>query len=1462
MSAIIVEKHVVVKAIDQLTEPLARMNQTMDNFMQKANEISTRLSQSSQGMESFRTALTNTKVSAQEAAEGTDKLQRSVSRLKGKDIKVDAKTDSAKSGINSVGDAAKSLPDNKAIDIKADTDNAGKHIHDVAEKIDRIPEEKITDTKVDDEATPKIDNVKRHLNSIGDKTITPKVDDTPANNAIDRVKSHLQSAGEAGSSMTKSFVIGNLIANGLTWLGNEAKNIAVNGLQAAIAGQKMAQGWRDVGMSESQVKSVGNSVKEIKENSDLSGQAVGQMITRFYGLTGSAKQAQTLAFGVATLTDHLHLSGEAADTFTTSLVRIESSGKVTSQSLGRMERVAPGLGKALQEASGMSRKSFSDLVNSGKMTSSQFNDILSRASKNWKATSSDWDKTVDGQMHHLQAQWQDTQKALMAPLVTTASAGLASLSKSMTALDPLVKQIGQGIGNLAQKMADWLTPQHVTDLGKILSALATMAGVIGKAVWKTFAGIINLITAPFRILSTHVGKSSDGLTNFANGLEAISKNKMAMTVLSGIAALLTTQLAYGKLFNIAKGLFGVSDGLLSIEKIKLSGHLLSDLKNSLGNFSIFSKFTANASAAGDEAGTGLLSKMTGKLSASRLAVLGEGIGSKLAVGAQAAFGAVDILRGLTGTHIKNRAQMVGKGFGTIAGTFAGMALTPVLGPFGPILGGMLGRAIGGGIGKHIKGLTSFLDDIFVKHDWHKAFAGVTEGLKHAYTDFKNWWNGDDQKSSSSKKSSSEPSSHEIKSLGGNHYSKADIANVKAMNAAIKAYTSSLKKLKDAIKHNDPTKELNAMNKRLSRIIKSWDKLAKPIDKISKSFTNFKRAIHSMSDSIKQLTGKHGLSEFDKGLKKVEQDMRHSKLGDEFSKLSKSIKKSNFVKEVRQMSTAFKNLYKSLSNMKKPLMENERRMEDLQKAAKKLTDRKSGLPALDDSIKTLDKDLVKYDFGKRLSQEMAVANKAVGRHGFTKEFSAMVRSVIGDLHSFSSNFKSEWSNLWGRLNKDAESSLDRVTDTVEKRFDDILSHEHSFIRSFNSSWKSWLSDVVSAFRSGFSKLPGIAQKAAENIVIRLNRGISGINKVIGDFGGDKRLGTISYARGTFTHPGGKAIINDGPQPDKTELIWQPSRGWQTFNGQNRAVDLEAGSMVMDASHSAPLLNRFGGLFPHYADGSLSDEEMDKLAEQFENNPTAASKSLMLKFTDWSGADIFQTLGKAEAVGFSSGISNVLKDLLGEVKEPKNGDWTPVIRSAAAKLHFHIAGWQIAKLLRQIQTESGGIETRHQEVWDKNMASGNPAQGLLQFIPSTFNTWALPGHHNIFSGFDQIMAAINALNHGGEGGWGNIGNGHGWANGGHITSLDYGFVGDNPQHSEYVINPYNDNAMPLMKQAYEEIGNARPELRNTSRSGNGEVVDLLKEVLYAVRNIRLQPVLPVDETRRMINKQNATDVRLMS
>lgn len=1125
------------------------------------------------------------------------------------------------------------------------------------------------------------------------------------------------------------------------------------------------------------------------------------------------------------------------------------------------------------------------------------------------------------------------------PAVTKASQALArglSSKKAQSEIKALSKRMGE-FGDAVGK--------YLVAHGKDLWDIAASLGKIGLAIGQGAVDAIKAFTTPFRLFSND--KTNSATSGIANSLKNIAKLTPLFKTLGGIFA---TYFVASKIMATAKAVNELYKGTLLLStlggKKSATGSLLGDIasKRKGGSLtqSTLKNATKEAESAGGEAGTKFMSGMSKKMTTGKFGsmkflwksskaqaelegrrtgavflerlgstmkgskglALGKGIGTKLASGISYAVGAVDILRGLTGSHVKNRGEMVGKGIGSIVGTAAGSMLAPVLGPFGPMIGGMLGSAIGGGIGKHIKQIWHWLvtyvkdefklfKDIFtgnwgdVWDDLKKGFKDVWGGLADwagktlgkAWRSVKKWWNGDDDSSSSKKKSSHKskrPSTKAVKSLGGNHYSKTDIANVKSMNAAITTYTNSLKKLKSSIKHNDPTKQLNGMNKRLTNATKKWNKLARPLDKISKAFTNFRRSTSSMAKSISQLTGKKGVGTFQKDLSKLNKSMKTNKLGQYFTKLAKDIKKSGIGKQMELLSKTMRQSVISFKRIAKPVQTLSKSMSLFAKSLKQFGTKKDGLQKLKTDIQQLEKVTKKTKFGQQLATQLGIASKAMsGKHSFVGQFESMTKTIIKQLNSFKKSFDKDWKNAWKNLDKDASSGLKDVDRAVDNRLDDVIDTENHFIKQFKSGWNDWLDDLKKAFKDSFDKLPDYASSAMKGIISRLNKGISGINSVIGSFGGDKKLSSISYAvgtaqRGVSGHPGGLAMINDGSGPHKQEIVWQPSKGYQLFSGVNRLVHLEAGSKVFPGELSHRMLTAKG--VPHYANGNLSDEEMDKIAEQFENNAVAASKSLMLKMTNWDGAPIYPSFGKASAIGFSRGIANVLKDLLGEVKNPVNGDWTPVIRSAAAKMGEHISGYDIKRILNTIAHESGGNQSI--PGIDDHDGTGR-ALGLLQYKRSTFDHYAVSGHHNILSGYDQLLALFNDSNWRGDlrwnGGWGPTGSRR-RAYGGHILQAEQALVGEDGD--EYIINPNKPNALRLLREAMNDIAKRnpnqvhaeptiekvnyqqlnRPDSITKDRNGNN-IVDLFHEVVDAIHNINLQPVMAVDQVAPVLNKFNA-------
>ncbi|PEH04647.1 phage tail protein [Lactobacillus sp. UMNPBX5] len=1313
MSEVIASKRIVITAEDRVTSVIAKTTQAFNQLEQHLQQLGMKFNNGATEQSSYRSALTQTKSTVGEADEAIKKLNHNIGELK------------------------------------------------------------------------------------GTHTVDVKVDTKQTNENIKQLKNTADEATKSGHSMTKSFVFGSLVSSGIQSATNSLIGFAKQGFQAAVAGQQVVARWSALGMTKGQIKEVGAAVADLKENTNMSGAAVGNLVTRFYGLTGSAKEAITLSKGVGSITDSLHLSNAASDAFANGLARIESAGKVTTQSLGRLEKQAPGLTAALQKASGMSKKSFDDLLASGKMTTSQFNDILEKASVDYAKNAKSWEKTSEGAIHHMKTEWSDSWKTMMAPLAQSSSQGLGALSKALDKLQPQFKEVGEAIADLATKFAKWLTPKHAEDLGKIVTAFGRMAIVLGKGVWKAAMAPFELIGRVIQLLS---GKHGDALDAIADGLDRISKNKIAMSVLEGIGMVLMTQFAYGKLFKIADGLGLVSKGILSIGRMKFTGHIFRDIFNGAESLkrikinpaqwfkggtswakNLFKPLPSEALKTGESAGGNFITRFAAKTNASKFAQVGRSLGGRILSGVGLAVEAYDLVKDIHGaftshngtTRSRDTGKAVGAGIGAGIGFFFG-------GPAGAALGGMIGRVIGGkigpAVGKFGNSIGKVLTDIFEKHDWNKVWSDIGKGWQSFWKGMGNWWDQTIGKKGSHQSSSKDPSQKEIKSLGGNHYSKQDIANIRQMNSAVRAYTRSLRRLKQVVKKDDPTKQLRSMSKEFKSInpaveksAKYWRSLAKPLEMSAKAFKVVNKALNS---------------------------------------------------------------FKGKNNP---------------------------LDRLDKSVTSLTKTIKREQFGKLLAKQMQIADKSMsGKHSFVGQFESMTKRVISQLRRFRKTFDSDWRNTWTRLDRYPSRGLSRTASIISNRLDSVLSREHSFSSRFTSSWKKWVDDVVSAMRSGFDKLPGIARKAMQGIVSRLNSGISAINNVISDFGGDKRLGTIHYAKGTLFHPGGKAVLNDGSTASKQELVWEPSRGFSLPQGQNTVHDLERGAMVLDAPHTDSILNRMG--IPHYAGGTISEDEQDKIAEEFIDNPIKASRDLVLRFTNWnSSVPVVADLGKATAIGFSRGIANVLKDLLGIIKEPINGDWTPVIKSAFRVLHIHPAGWMISKFLRQIQTESGGRETA---IGGTDGLPDGRATGLLQFKPGTFAHWARAPYDHIMKGFDQIVTAIRVLMAGGEGGWSNFGMGHGWATGGEITSQQFGWVGDNAQHHEFVINPYNSNALPLMAKAWTVMSNNHPEWASQSDGTfASEMIGLMKATIASINSLDLQPVAFVDDASRAINKHNAKQISMM-
>lgn len=392
--------------------------------------------------------------------------------------------------------------------------------------------------------------------------------------------------------------------------------------------------------------------------------------------------------------------------------------------------------------------------------------------------------------------------------------------------------------------------------------------------------------------------------------------------------------------------------------------------------------------------------------------------------------------------------------------------------------------------------------------------------------------------------------------------------------------------------------------------------------------------------------------------------------------------------------------------------------------------------------------------------------------------ALERIIEPVLKAISNVWNSTWNaisdffgNIWNGMSKTGKKAFSGISDW----FEDILD-------GISKKWSDIWNGIASTFSSIWDGIKSVAKSGWNAIIGFINTGVDGINSVIHFFGGKKE--TVpklkKLAHGTSANDRDElALVNDEGGDTYQEAIVRANGKVEIPKNRNQLVFLNRGDEVIPAKKTAEMfgLNRYANGKKGWLSAAW-DNVKDWAGDTFEaiedalKDPLSVLTGLFHKGKNTATA-VWHDMGEGAANYLPKvGVDWFKKELqkLEDALTPSNPSgsgaqrWKPYIEKAFKELHVNASEAKINKLLRQIQTESGGNPTIRQQISDINSRSGNPAQGLLQFIPSTFNHWALKGHGQILNGYDQILAAINALEHGGEGGWGNVGNGHGWANGG--------------------------------------------------------------------------------------------------
>ncbi|MFJ6924307.1 MAG: tape measure protein [Limosilactobacillus mucosae] len=376
----------------------------------------------------------------------------------------------------------------------------------------------------------------------------------------------------------------------------------------------------------------------------------------------------------------------------------------------------------------------------------------------------------------------------------------------------------------------------------------------------------------------------------------------------------------------------------------------------------------------------------------------------------------------------------------------------------------------------------------------------------------------------------------------------------------------------------------------------------------------------------------------------------------------------------------------------------------------------------------------------------------------------------------------------RQQQQAWNGIKNTTTSIAKGMFDKLNVLHSNgLGDMLNGWKDHFSKVISTITSNGSPIhdafKGVLNGLLSPFTNLINGIIKGINWVLDKVGGDShKLGTFTIDKLANGTPGGGllhdqvALLNDGSGPNFQEMVHFPSGETVMLPPErNLMMYLPAKTEVLDGERSAKLAPLMG--ISHYADGAVGDffsslwdkgKDVADFAEDILKKPIDFMESVFKHFVSGksdNGGFFSVQLHTSLPVFFAKSMADWVKKQFQEMANPAGSGverWRPYVVRALDMLH--LSSSLVGRVLKQIQTESGG---NPKALGGDDGLSDGRAMGLMQVKPPTFAAYKLPGHNNIWNGFDNLLAGLNYARHRYGDSLSFLGQGHGYANGGIAT-----------------------------------------------------------------------------------------------
>lgn len=273
-----------------------------------------------------------------------------------------------------------------------------------------------------------------------------------------------------------------------------------------------------------------------------------------------------------------------------------------------------------------------------------------------------------------------------------------------------------------------------------------------------------------------------------------------------------------------------------------------------------------------------------------------------------------------------------------------------------------------------------------------------------------------------------------------------------------------------------------------------------------------------------------------------------------------------------------------------------------------------------------------------TEKLAKTKKTV-----TNDYKQIADKSSKSLNRLSKKSKNTWSEITQSTNKEASKTRKNVI----SHYSQMRTGAHKQMNAMHNGVVDLAKTTSKGFGKELGRMKGYAHDAMGGTISQVNKGISGIDKVLGQFGGNTSvIKPVKFATGTDANgrltENTLAMVNDakfGPRQeaivtDKNELLFP--------RGQNTILPLKKGWGVLNGAQTQQVANSAG--LRHFAKGSgISHSALRKLAEKAGANPAKSFRDMFLTHLKPGGTDLKRgTVGLANnsATHFGNPWSNAM------------------------------------------------------------------------------------------------------------------------------------------------------------------------------------------------------------------------------